>query len=422
MKLVKIKNTAYWYLFLLITLSLITRIIPAVGSPVIADTNAWWTFGVGLLHGLNPYTNFIDHPRFPPTWILVGASPAAWISTTLHIPFGILVKTPVIIADTMISLLLFHLSPARNINHKFYTGLLYAVNPISILVVGFHGQFDTIPILMTLLSIMFLQQKKLHLAGLVFGIGVAFKSFPLLVLPLLFIYYLKRYSLKEKMLFFLWCGAPTFLVLLPFMMMNFQSVMTNVFAYPGSPDHGWAAPIRGLYWLLHNAIYIPVPFMNVILQISKFLFLLAYCLFLRYYAGKRGRSIFLDVATVFCLFYFLFAGIASQYLLWSLPFSILWSMKHSVYYSLGALLSMIGYYVFFLPRLLLWAVPFISISSNVEQTVRNTVFHSGNVFSLGVMSIYIKVALIGHLIVASIFWVFIGWFLFKRLLSSRQTV
>lgn len=74
---------------------------------------------------------------------------------------------------------------------------LYAVNPVSLLVFCFHGQFDAIPIFFLLLSLYLIKVKKNVSAVLAFSFAVAVKTWPFLFSILIF------KKLKNKKLIFL---------------------------------------------------------------------------------------------------------------------------------------------------------------------------------------------------------------------------
>lgn len=71
------------------------------------------------------------------------------------------------------------------------------LNPINLYAISAIGQFDIIPSFLSLLSYFFLIRKKIIWSGLSLGTAIAFKSYPLLLLPFLL---LTKSSIKNKML------------------------------------------------------------------------------------------------------------------------------------------------------------------------------------------------------------------------------
>jgi hypothetical protein len=85
-----------------------------------------------------------------------------------------------------------------SINLALRGGLLYAVNPISTYVSAYHGQFDALPALFTLLAL-FWFEKNTEISGAWLGLGILAKSWPVLSIPPL----LAKIKTNKKRLYFL---------------------------------------------------------------------------------------------------------------------------------------------------------------------------------------------------------------------------
>lgn len=412
----RLSNRRFLTIILIIT-TIGVRIVPAMYTPLVADLWHWWKTAISVLDGINPYIK----PRgmlypYPPVWMYIEAA-AAWLSITYNLSFQLIIKIPLILSDVFISIFIFRSAYINDIKKSFFAGLLYGLNPISILITGFHGQFDTLAIAAIVLAVYLFKKQRSLLAGISLGVGIAIKSFPILLLPIFLIRLPGRSG--RKIQFVLLTFLPVSLLLIPFMAKNFAAVYQSLLSYSGWTDQGWMAAFRAFYWLTHNAIYTPVPFINSFLTINKIIFLCLYMVLIICCMKNKKRSIVLDVSTVFCLFYFIFGGISTQYLIWALPFLILTGLRNGIVYSIFASLTTLGYYTFFVPRLILWAIPFISISHLQELEIKKSIFStSGNLSAVGSISLPIKLALLFHLLSTTLFWLFIGLFLVKSLLPS----
>ena len=403
-----------YFPFILVIITVIVRLIPAMYTPIVGDLTHWWKAGQAVLHGKNPYVGDGPLYPYPPAWMWIEAG-AVWLSQFFHLPFAVVIKIPLIFSDAVIAVLVYVLSLKQS--KTFYKGLFYALNPVAILITGFHGQFDTLPVCMILLAIFYFKRKQLKRSGLFLGLGIAIKSFPILLLPL-FLIYLKKS--KEKITYAFLSLLPILLLLTPYVVLNFYEVYKSLLSYSGWTDHGWIGIYRAFYWLIHNSIYIPIPYVEGLLQLSKIIFLCLYTFFLLRFSWSKKQSLLNATVFIFILFYFIYGGISSQYLVWILPFIILLNTNLALFYSFFATLALLGYYSFFLPRLLLWLFPFITVSPHMEQIIKSTVFeNSGQLLKNTPLVHFIRSALWFYLLTAIVFWLFVGYVL-KLYLTKKQ--
>jgi hypothetical protein len=86
--------------------------------------------------------------------------------------------------DAAIPVLIFLICLDRyDIRFALISGLTYAIFPISIICMGLSGHYDSVVVLFTLLSILFLLQRKLNLSSLTLGVAFALKIYPVVLLP-----------------------------------------------------------------------------------------------------------------------------------------------------------------------------------------------------------------------------------------------
>lgn len=91
--------------------------------------------------------------------------------------------------------------------------LFWFFNPLNLYAIYAIGQFDIIPTFFSLLSLYFWNNKHSFLGGLSLGLGIAYKSFPLLFLPLFLI---TKSTIKEKIIFSVSSVSVYALTILPF--------------------------------------------------------------------------------------------------------------------------------------------------------------------------------------------------------------
>lgn len=115
--------------------------------------------------------------------------------------------------------------------------LLFFLNPVSIIITGYHSQFDNIAVLFALLSITFFnEENNINKKDIAF---VAVMSFSLITKHILFIFpvfilLMRKIPLKKKCLYSLVPPISFLLSFVPFALGNeaaFQGIMNNVFLY-----------------------------------------------------------------------------------------------------------------------------------------------------------------------------------------------
>lgn len=173
--------------FLIVGLiALAVRLVPNLLLPMGAgyDIKSYQIVGDLTLSGEDVYASpeAVDrHPYLPCQmyWMAL----ARWLADTADLSFVKLVRLAPIGADVVITLLIFQqLRHSVGSKAAFRSGLLYALNPISVLVSAYHGQFDAIPSLFLLMAVLMLNRSSL-VAGTWLGLGILDKSWPVLALP-----------------------------------------------------------------------------------------------------------------------------------------------------------------------------------------------------------------------------------------------
>lgn len=120
------------------------------------------------------------HPYLPLQMYWVGF--ARILSEQLNLPFAFVVKWAFIIADVCLAFVIYNYLRATSIAEAKKGALLYALHPIALFVSSYHGQFDVLALLFSILGLCFLNNSSWK-TGFWLGLGIWVKSFPILALP-----------------------------------------------------------------------------------------------------------------------------------------------------------------------------------------------------------------------------------------------
>ena len=298
------------------------------------DAHIWESFASFWPEGRSPYESFFYNYAPPWYWVisLVGA-----LSRATGWPFYFLIKCPLILGDVAIFAVLYTavLKLSRSRRAAGLSATLFFLNPVSILLTGYHGAFDNLSILFVLLgwyAFTFFPEKRAGLFGtLFFAFGVCVKHFNVLLAPA---FALRQKGIAQKLLVL--AAAPTLLILLilPYSAsVGFPTIIHNMF--------GWS--LHGGYWGWSGVICRSVLFftgVDLIAQpwfviIDKFNFFLYLAIFLASAYWARRRDLLDSLLLVFLLFYTFTTQIAPQYTLWIIPLAALRPNRYFYAYSIA---------------------------------------------------------------------------------------
>jgi len=335
----------------LVVLALSVRLLPALLLPLGAkyDIDSYRLVADTFLSGRDVYGDpvaGIRHPYLPFWMYWLALSRLAELS--LNIPFVVLVKLPGVIADALIVFFVYRVVLDRwGEGRANQAALVYALNPISLLVVAYGGQFDSLPLLLSLIAWRLVdRQKNPILAGAALGLGILVKSWPALFLPVLLLA-IPRW--RERLLLLLSCGVVPLTAMCIYLSLRpgaFMAMVTNTLGY-GSVYGNWG---------YSAGLLLAVRFLDfsyglwfAIAAILAYLFgrwlTLAAILVAWWLALRRPL---LQGMTLIILALFAFtAGFSVTYLLWLLPLVLLLDHVHRLrWYLLACLPFLIATYYF----------------------------------------------------------------------------
>lgn len=330
--------------------ALLLRVIAALGSDrLVADVLRYHKLAAHVLDvSWNPYLAPRLYP-YPPLWVWIEVG-AEWLARHAAVPFPLVIKAPVLLADALIAVVLARTAPTGGAPARM-AGWVYAFHPVALLVAGFHGQFDSVALLLLLCSLRWLGAARLDRSALALSAAVAIKSFPILVLPFALLFVPGR---GARLRYAALVIVPVLCLLLPFAVADPHALARELFAYGGIPDFGWIGGGRAVrsVWTGRVARATAEEW-GPLLALSKALFLAAAAGLWLTCAARRPRwrpeSCALAVLLAFQVFY---GALSAQYLLWPVPFAVLMGERFLSLHAVVATAALIGFYLFLAPGVL----------------------------------------------------------------------
>ena len=302
-------------------IAFLMRIIPIMNGT--NWTDLYEAQAMPILKHQNIYS--ATHMVFPysPVSMFIPAT-CAFITLAFHVPFQIVMKMPCMLADIAIAISIYIILAKRGDKSAHLLGVVYALNPVSILISSFHGNLIVIPTLFTLLAYSVLLdgiENNYRLSALILGLAIGLRGYPVLLLP----FFIMKIGLswKRRLAYVLYAIVPTTLSFIPFFLLDPKALLREVFAYSGFTDYGLAAILRAVYSFQSAALAYGLPNNTHIflLNSSKWVFIGVYLIIL--IVSMRGMSLIRSIIAVFLAFYFIVSGVSSQYFIWVLPFAFL---------------------------------------------------------------------------------------------------
>lgn len=282
---------------------------------------------------------------YPPVWVWVEAG-AEWIARHSGLSFAVLVKLPVLAAEVAIVALLVGWGAERG-GAARWAAWIYALHPVAVLVSGFHGQFESLALLMLLLAIRAFERGRLDAAALALAAGIALKSFPVLAVP---VFLLRVRGSAARLRFLVLALLPTAALLVPYLAHDAAAVARELFGYGGVADFGWIGALRGWRWVSEGTLARgEARFHGSLIPAAKVLFLGAYAMVV---ARMARRELVAAVLAVFVAFLTFYGALSAQYLLWVVPLAVLRPDRWLALYTVFAALGLVGFYLFLAPGVL----------------------------------------------------------------------
>lgn len=310
----------------------VTVVVQLLLAPFTQDPHDVWYWRLTgyylIIEHVNPYTVKECGFTYPPLWMAVIAvfysisqlfmnpSLPSYVSGLVERFF---IKMPLILASIGVSFILYRLIAkfTGSTNKARAAALLWLLNPYVIWINSIWGMFDVFPALCTLLSAEHFFNKQYDKSALFLGIGIGFKMYPILLIPLflLFLWRIKVNRLQIIKFIIISIGVLA-LISIPFLIWDQSSYIYSLTAYY-TEEKG----IHGVnFYQVTDSFNIPVP-SDYPTYLMTGVIIFIYLLLCRWHYSERN----LTYGILMVLFGFLATNrlVNEQYFIWALPFGTL---------------------------------------------------------------------------------------------------
>lgn len=328
-----------------VLLALGVRLIPAILLPVGAgyDIQSFRLVAEAFLQGQDVYTSAAAgrHPYLPFQMVFLALALVA--ARFSGLPFVVWVKMPPVLADAAITGLIYYcfrrVGKDREVALRW--SALYALNPISILVTAYHGQFEAVTLLLLLLAWIFWRFHQRHLRSALFcGLAILNKTWPVVFVPLLI---MRLRDNRTRLLY-----ATVALTVPVFFTVGYilwfasdpRPMLARALTHTGNAGYwGPTAVLR----VLENAVPAAAAAFEALVSVRRWLLLGTGLLILWL---TRRQSALTALTTVILAEFAVSAGMGIQWLAWVVPFALIDAdLRWLKWYSLtGALFILVQLY------------------------------------------------------------------------------
>jgi hypothetical protein len=304
----------------IVGIATLARLVPhlLVSAGTNFDIQSFNILGNLFINGEDIYSSPLvegRHPYLPLMIYWIGL--AQKISLSIGQPYELVYRLLPIAADVGICLLLFKLIKSSNIDVAFRCALLFAINPVSVFVSAYQGQFDSVIILFMLMAVSSVSYSAWK-TGIWMGLAILAKSWPVLALPSILTGF---HSLQKKILvLFLVLLIPSIgVVLYAFIFKSdIQVILSNALSYNrGLGVWGYTYFLR-LVWILKPELEF---IFSWIVENGRFFTLFG--LGIVWFWRARHETPAAGILTILVSFLALTHAFAIQYLVWLIPFAII---------------------------------------------------------------------------------------------------
>jgi hypothetical protein len=307
-----------WLVVILI--ALIARLVPNILLPMGAsfDIESYQIVSNLVLRGEDVYSSSESENRHPYLPLqMYWMAMARMSSDIFHVQFVKTVRLAPILADVAIALLIYLNLRDHSMDFApLLGGLLYALNPLTVYVSAYHGQFDAIPALLILLALQQLARSPAKAGGWL-GLGILIKSWPVLALPSMLAGVI---GVKNKIAL-LATASLTILTGIGLYILLFDANPIDLLTRSLGYNHGIG--VWGYSYLIKLLSHFDPAYPGIHLLIRYGRFITLTGLGLIFWFKARHESPRAGILTILLAFIAITHAFSIQYLMWIVPFAIL---------------------------------------------------------------------------------------------------
>ncbi len=288
--------------------------------PFFSDDFNFWAarvFSSFWSNGFNPWSIVYNDPtlywinpwRYPPPYTIFVAV-AQFLGSIFNneIVFLYGLKLPLILADVVTVFFIYKIVILlkESKQEAVFLASFYAFNPVTIFITSVWGTMDPIPVMFTVMALYYFlkgfSKSKLATSAVLLGLGIAFKIYPIFILPA-FLTKIRR--LKEIITYSSFAVLPMVLFSIPFLVWDSRAYVTLLLFH----NTGGLHPL------------FPVFYAGVSTLIQIIFFVLIAVLFVVAYLKKT--SLVANITLSLFALYMAIGGNLATYSLWMVPFATL---------------------------------------------------------------------------------------------------
>jgi len=338
--------------------------LPAYGDAHTTDLVIYREYALNLMKGQVPYRDF--QMEYPPLSLAVFGLPVLFSvrAPIDQVIYRALFAAGITILTLLVNFILLRFSSVRQLGQAAPTIALYTMG-VAILSPLLPWRYDMFPALLTILALLFIQDRKPFWSGVSLGLAVIAKLYPLVILPVFYGYTLAKKDWKAALRLTLGLTLAAALLILffalhpswPLGMLSYHELRgLNIDSLPGgafllAKAAGWADVD-----IIHNfgsfnieAAYsgLATPWLTPLMLLTLGLVSIAGFLRFRQDKGKDGaisiRRLAAYAVTALLAFILTSRVFSPQYLIWLLPFIPLLSARSSGFFLIIATLTILLY-------------------------------------------------------------------------------
>ena len=321
----------------IITAGLIALVLKfAIAASTVGDEDvlAFYRFGRSVTeHGLEwtyRHDRALNHPPLVAAYLqLIYAADRIPLLRESGLSFPLLLKTPAIVADFLVVLLLARLR--RKLSLPTWSLILLALSPVSLMVSGYHGNTDPVMVMFLVYATWQCMRGAPVWCGILLALSCQIKIVPLFLTPIFFFIWMTR----GRVIPFLLSFAATMIALWSQPLFNFPFLFLKSVLLYGGFWGCWGIT----YWLrltgarAFGAVgYLSLPMAEQVVMTALKLFIVAGSLLIGWRGRHaQGRAVFSSLALAWVVFYILSPAVAPQYMVWLIPFVVILSPRFGAY-------------------------------------------------------------------------------------------